>query len=514
MADSYKRTITLGLDYSSFSEGMKDCNSKMRELDSEFKASSAEMEKTASNSQKLEKRTEYLTEKIELQNKKVQIAKDRYDELVQSGTATERQIQAAAVAFNKESEELSKLNNQMADTVVQQSHIKESFTAMIAVVGALTAAFTKCAVECAEYADNILTLSQQTDVSTDTLQKWSYAADLVDVSLETMTGSLTKLEKSMDGAKDKTSAQGKVFRELGVQVKDSSGHLRNAEDVFYDVIDALGKIPNATERDIIAMEIFGKSAESLTGVIEAGSEGLKAYGDEAERLGLIMSEDELQAAGQFQDALDKLDAQLTAMKNNIGMEIIPILTKMVEAINKIPAPVLATVATIMAVVAGVVAVAAAVASVIKVAKQISALLGPLTGAMDTTYVKILLIVGAVTALVAAIVVLIGKGKELQSTLNSVGNASIGGGSGGARVGHNATGTQNWRGGPTWVGENGPELVDVPAGSRIYNTEDSRNFGHTTYNINMNCDLSKMKDVNDVVKAVKGIKQSAACGGAY
>lgn len=38
--------------------------------------------------------------------------------------------------------------------------------------------------------------------------------------------------------------------------------------------------------------------------------------------------------------------------------------------------------------------------------------------------------------------------------------------GGGEAGSNATGTNNWRGGPTWVGERGPELVDLPRGSRI------------------------------------------------
>jgi len=47
-----------------------------------------------------------------------------------------------------------------------------------------------------------------------------------------------------------------------------------------------------------------------------------------------------------------------------------------------------------------------------------------------------------------------------------------GGGGGGGVGTNAEGTNNWRGGPTWVGEKGPELVDLPRGSRVLPNKES------------------------------------------
>ena len=47
-----------------------------------------------------------------------------------------------------------------------------------------------------------------------------------------------------------------------------------------------------------------------------------------------------------------------------------------------------------------------------------------------------------------------------------------GGGGGGSVGSNAEGTNNWRGGPTWVGERGPELVDLPRGSRVLPNKES------------------------------------------
>ena len=46
-------------------------------------------------------------------------------------------------------------------------------------------------------------------------------------------------------------------RQLGISVTDASGNLRDSETVYWETIDALGKVSNETERDALAMRIFG-----------------------------------------------------------------------------------------------------------------------------------------------------------------------------------------------------------------------------------------------------------------
>ena len=74
---SYKKVITLGLDYSEFQGGMKDCAEEMKKLDAEHKAMASSMDKTASKADKLAEANEYLSKKIELQNRKVELAKEK-----------------------------------------------------------------------------------------------------------------------------------------------------------------------------------------------------------------------------------------------------------------------------------------------------------------------------------------------------------------------------------------------------------------------------------------------------
>ena len=189
----------------------------------------------------------------------------------------------------------------------------------------------------ADFADEINTLSKTTGLSTDTLQEYKYAASLLDVDLETITGSMTKLTKSMSSAKDGSGAAADAFEKLGVSVTDENGNLRDTNDVFNDAIAALGEIENEAERDATAMEIFGKSAQDLNPLIEASNGELEALRQEAHDVGYVMSEDTLDAMNEVQDGFDRLGLAADSAKNQIGAAIgqfiLPYMNEVVSAVQ-------------------------------------------------------------------------------------------------------------------------------------------------------------------------------------
>jgi hypothetical protein len=134
-----------------------------------------------------------------------------------------------------------------------------------------------------------------------------YASDMVDVSVDDIVGSMKKMKKNMDSdSKDVQAA----WDQLGVSVKDATtGEMRPAIDVFYDAIGALSQVENETERDQLAMDLFGKSADNLAGLIDDGGEAFRGYGQQAEDMGLILSGDTLNSINQVNDKIDetKLD---------------------------------------------------------------------------------------------------------------------------------------------------------------------------------------------------------------
>lgn len=184
--------------------------------------------------------------------------------------------------------------------------------------------------EAGKYADDIATLSTQTGVSQSSLQQWTYASNFVDTSVDSIASSMTKLTQTMGNALNGSSEASDKFATLGVSITDVHGRLRSTEDVFWDAIDALGKIENPAERDAAAIALFGESAQKLNPLIEAGREGFEALNAEAERLGTVFSDDEIATMGGFDDAMQRNSQAVSGLKNAIGLALIPAFQPLVN----------------------------------------------------------------------------------------------------------------------------------------------------------------------------------------
>ena len=208
--------------------------------------------------------------------------------------------------------------------------VEKGLELAIQAVKRLAEAMVEGVQDSAEYADEILTLSSVTGLSTQTLQEFSYMAELIDVSLDTVTGSLTKLTNNMQSAAEGSGAAYDAFQALGISVTDSEGHLRNAEDVFYDVIDALGNMENSTERDAYSMDIFGRSAQDLNPMIEAGSDALADFASEAEEMGYVLDDEALGSLGEMDDSFQRVKRQMEAVRNQIVVAMAPAISNIAD----------------------------------------------------------------------------------------------------------------------------------------------------------------------------------------
>lgn len=223
---------------------------------------------------------------------------------------------------------------------VAETALKGVVTAVAAVATAAAAAgaaigsafvgigktLTNATMDTSKLADDLLTLSSTTGLTTDTLQELNYAQELLDVSTDTVTGSMTKLFKTMNSAADGSKGAQEAFSALGISIKDSSGQMKSQEEVFWEAIDALGKIENETQRDAMAMDLFGKSAKELNPLIEAGSEGFKQLAQEAHDVGYVMSGETLDAFGALDDNVQRLKNGVQGVQQSFGQVLLPLLT--------------------------------------------------------------------------------------------------------------------------------------------------------------------------------------------
>ena len=374
-----------------------------------------------------------------------------------------------------------------------------TFAALAAAIVEAEKALISLTIESAAYADEILTQSAVTGLSTEALQEYQYAAELVDVSLDTLTSSQSKMIRSMDAARRGSKEQAEAFDKLGISVQNADGTLRDAQDVFGDVIDALGAISNETERDAIAMTIFGRSARDLNPLIKAGSDGLRELAQEAHDVGYVMGEEALDALGAVDDQLQRMNRSGEALKNQIAvgmapavenlmkkgtdlfvrlqeaaegsgiLEVFGALLDVVSALEPLfdvlfgtaedGVPVLQTLALALGVLADALTIVAnTIAIVIELFKQLFNLISG-KGFDDSNLTR--------------------YGENIAKVFSDEGaSARASSGGVGRNIGRNADGTDYWPGGLTWVGERGPELVSLPQGSRVYSAEDSRSMGST------------------------------------
>lgn len=357
-------------------DGEREFKSALRDINQSFKVLGSEMNLVTSQFGKQDKSIEAITSRNKVLNKEIELQKDKVSTLERalknssdSFGENDKRTKAWQIQLNNANADLNKMekelgdNNRALNTAGKEfdkaeneagefgDEVKKAgdkaddaggrfkklgrvvkgigvaMASALAALGAASIAAGKAlvdmTVDAAKYADEILTLSTVTGMSTDSLQAYKYAAELVDVSMETLTGSMSRQVKSMSSARDGSKAMSDAYGRLGVSVADSNGELRNAETVYWETIDALGKMTNETERDALAMQIFGKSARELNPLIAKGSEGIAELTDEAKRMGLVMDGDSLTALGNFDDSLQKLKSGIGGAKNMLGMVLLP-----------------------------------------------------------------------------------------------------------------------------------------------------------------------------------------------
>lgn len=312
-------------------KSMSENKQEQKSLSKEVSSAEKEIVKIQKQIKKTGETTDEQKKRLEDLNDTVSQGKDQLEKLKLQQAQLQNQINATNQKITAEKNALEQLKTSMSDAKENAKSLAIETAAIEAAITAAVAAIFKFTSDAALWADDINTLSSVTGISTGELQKFAYASDLIDVSMETMTGSLTKLTRSMSTASENgTSRAAKSFDELGISISDSTGKLRDRQTVFYEAIDALGKIENETERDAIAMNIFGKSAQELNPLIKGGAKTLKELGDEAEKAGLILSQETLDGLNEFNDKIDLLKSKGDAVQKVVASQMTPALDGLVE----------------------------------------------------------------------------------------------------------------------------------------------------------------------------------------
>lgn len=358
-------TIELGADTSKVTAEFEKVSKELSSVDKSLKDVNKLLKLDPKNVELITQKQGYLADAIELTKKKIeeekkifeQLPKGPGEELTEQQKALQREIVATQKKLDDYQVEMEQLTSaqdnaaRSADNLGNQIEEAGEKTQKINLAGILTginqglelvgkgAQFVKNSYDAligdtVALADDLMTQSSITGLSTDALQEYAYMAELVDTDVSTITGSLTKLTRNMDSATKGTGAAYEAFKTLGVDIYNADGSLRDANDVFTEAIGKLGEMENQTERDAIAMNLFGKSGQELNPIIDAGSDALEEFRQQAHETGYVLSGETLESLGSIDDSIQLLKNTMDTAKNQVATALMPIVAKITEAFVK------------------------------------------------------------------------------------------------------------------------------------------------------------------------------------
>ncbi|QQQ19668.1 phage tail tape measure protein [Brevundimonas vitis] len=203
-----------------------------------------------------------------------------------------------------------------------------------AAVSAIGLALFQSVRRFANVGDAALETSQKLGISVPSFQRLGHAAKQGGVDAAALEDALKFLNLSSSAAADGAKQDAQAFDLLGVSFKDAEGRLRPLDALLPEIADAFQKMPDGARKSQVAVALFGRSGLAMIPMLNEGAAGLKKWADEADQLGIVMSQSAAENADTFNDALNTLNQSVFGLSNGIAAGLLPELTGLVEMLTQ------------------------------------------------------------------------------------------------------------------------------------------------------------------------------------
>lgn len=183
-------------------------------------------------------------------------------------------------------------------------------------------------------ADQLNKLSQKIGISVDALSTLRFAAQLSDVSLETLQKGVKGLSQNIAEANTGIGDGAQVFDALGISVRNADGSMKSTEAVLLQVADVFANLEDGAVKTALAVKLFGKSGMDLIPFLNQGAAGINQLTAEAERLGLKLTTETARSAEAFNDNLTALKASSSSLGIALARDFLPELTNITSAMRE------------------------------------------------------------------------------------------------------------------------------------------------------------------------------------
>lgn len=176
--------------------------------------------------------------------------------------------------------------------------------------------------------------STRTGASAEFIQKLEYAVRLAGGAAGDATEGITKFARVVSEAGQGTTDFSRLLEANGVALRDASGGLRSIEQLLPEVANLIQNAANPMDQLNIATEAFGRSGgPAMVNALKDGAEGLKAAGDEASRLGGIISDEVVKSAAELDDDFTRLEIVAGAWAKTAAVAIGEYLLPAIERVT-------------------------------------------------------------------------------------------------------------------------------------------------------------------------------------
>lgn len=357
---------TSGLN--SAKKAVSDAESAIKDLNAREKLAEAQFKATGNSEQLLADKTQILKEKIDAQKTVVENCEKAIKALTDKGvepnakemvewktklanakttlSGLETRLDNVGEEVKEETTEFKNAeggaDNLKAslDKVAEGVDFSNTISGIDRITGAIESVVKKAAqaakaifelqMEAGDWADTILTESTKMQIDPETYQSWVYASRTIDTSVSDISTGMQKIESSLEGATTDTLAG---FAKLGVATRDMTGKQLSYQQVFWNAIDSLHAMTDEQKRADAATQLFGKSWKNLQPLIEAGSKEYFRVAEEGKKVAVV-SNDNVAALGQMDDAYEELSARLEKTKFDTLAALAPTFKEIAEGLSE------------------------------------------------------------------------------------------------------------------------------------------------------------------------------------
>lgn len=345
MASNRIKGITIEIDGNTtpLTKALSDVNKSLKSTQDELKDVNKLLKLDPGNTELLAQKQKLLADQSNGLKTKMDQLKDALSKVDKAAdpdayARLQRELAETAAAFDKAEKEAKEFHPALEKVKDMASGVKDVAGKVgsglatvgkglgIAAAAATTAAtgLAAFASKTAESLDVIDKQSQKIGLTSDAYQELNYVMGLSGADISSMEAGMKTLTTQMTSAADGTAASSEAFKTLGVAVTNTDGSLRSQEDVMWDTLNALQGVENQTEKAALANKLFGKAGTELIPLLNSEQGSIADLRNEANELGIVMSEDMVKSGAELSDQIEKTQASFTALTTELGAALMPV----------------------------------------------------------------------------------------------------------------------------------------------------------------------------------------------